>query len=906
MAPETHELGPCVWWVRNDLRIRDNPALRAVNGASLVDKRPFVAVYVFDPRSVGRGAVGAAAARFLLQSVLGLRDELAARGSKLIVCHGRPEDLLSRLPRRSEVKCQNEPCSVAGVHLEKLTASALLESGSKLRLDPGAAWLVHPHEWPYGAKSPIGAGENQQFPKTLGGVAKALGYTDINASAEQKHATVERRPCVPAPSCFSAPPVDLPLPGLLPQEMLADEAKVLQHFGFSAEDIATARSQQSLHGGERAARSLLDQPNAMVDSWKELSRYIATGCLSAREVYARAEGTAHIDLVARQLVAREFRKLHSEPEEVSCSVSEDACAEPVTKKQRTETQEEPRDIPKMSGPVVWWVRNDLRVQDNPVVRAVDGAALSDARPFVAVFVFDPRFLDRSPYGRVTDPEFKNSIATRKAITFSSRKTNALRARFWLDGVKRLGEELAARGSKLLVCYGKPEDVLAGLPNESEVKCQSEPVSIEQTDVEEFTAAALQKKGSKLRLDPGAMSLYHPDDLPFGVRERPENYSELGHALGWKDIWTSAKREDWAAPIRPCVPAPAVFPAPPHDLQLPGLIPPEVLVDETKTLQRLGYTDEEIKEAQAQPIPQGGEPAARAHLEAWAKEQHRVKAEGVPLTKAVYWDLPCAGQNGAGAAHDPFQWANLSTSNGWFRISHYMAIGCISAREIYSKAMETPCFAGAAHRLLWRDFHRLYAQKYHRQIAWQQGPAKVKRSWSQDPEVADAWKKGMTGVPYIDACQRELNKTGWHAYKGRKTTAHFLVHDLGMDWRIGAFHHEETLLDYDFAMNYGNWAVVAKIGNGGSSAWDGSRDVDAEHWDLRYKLRAEQENDPTGTYIRRWVPELRNVDDKHIHTPWTMTEDDMKVGGCVLGQDYPTSLVGALDIAGCTPSAPAGA
>jgi len=234
------------------------------------------------------------------------------------------------------------------------------------------------------------------------------------------------------------------------------------------------------------------------------------------------------------------------------------------------------------------------------------------------------------------------------------------------------------------------------------------------------------------------------------------------------------------------------------------------------------------------------------------------------------------------------------------MSHYLAVGCISARTIFHHAAETPNFCGAAHRLLWRDFHRLYTQTYGRRVAWLQGPAQVERPWSQDPELAEAWKKGRTGVPYVDACQRELQQTGWLAYKGRKTAAYFLVHDLGMDWRIGAFHDEETLLDYDFAMNYGNWAVVSKIGNGGADAWAGSREVDEEHWDLRWKLRAEQENDPTGSYVRRWVPELRNLTDKHIHTPWFMSEKEMEDCGCVLGRDYPVSVVGPLEIANCAP------
>eukprot|EP00927_Polykrikos_kofoidii_P086969 TRINITY_DN989_c0_g2_i1.p1 TRINITY_DN989_c0_g2~~TRINITY_DN989_c0_g2_i1.p1 ORF type:complete len:576 (-),score=75.93 TRINITY_DN989_c0_g2_i1:126-1853(-) len=562
---------------------------------------------------------------------------------------------------------------------------------------------------------------------------------------------------------------------------------------------------------------------------------------------------------------------------------------------------QPRSIPVSTGPCVWWARNDLRLHDNPVVRLVVGAALCDNRPFMGVFCFDPRFLDRSPYGRVTDPDFNKSISTRKAINFSSRKTGALRARFWVQSVLALREEMAARGSLLLICYGKPEDVLGCLPKGTEVKCQSEPVSIEQTDVEGFVEAALRKNGSKLRKDPGAMSLYHPHDLPFDVKERPECYSALGWALGWKDIWTSVEQHEGATPVRPCVPAPSVIPPLPSDWQLPGLIPEDVLVDESAILEHLGYTAEEVKQAQSQPIPRGGELAARRHLEEWVAEQDKDEATAsLGANHAVFWDLPCAGQSGPSKDHDPFQWVNLSTPHGGFRISHYMAVGCISAREIFHRAAETRNFPMVAHRLLWRDFHRLYAIKYHRRIAWLQGPARVERTWKQDPEIAEAWKKGLTGVPYIDACQRELQQTGWLAYKGRKTSAHFFVFDLWMDWRIGAFHDEETLLDYDFAMNYGNWAVVAKIGNGGGSAWDGSREFDNEYTELRWKLRAEQKNDPTGSYIRRWVPELRNVDAKHIHTPWLMSAEDMLSCGCVLGKDYPTSLVGALELEGCEP------
>lgn len=549
----------------------------------------------------------------------------------------------------------------------------------------------------------------------------------------------------------------------------------------------------------------------------------------------------------------------------------------------------------MEGPVVWWVRNDLRLHDNPVVRMAAGVALCDKRPFQPVFVFDPRFLDRSLYGRVTDPNFSKSITSRKPVPFSSRKTGTLRARFWLQCVRALGKELEKHGSSLLVCYGKPEDVLGSLPRETEVKCQMEPVSIEQTDVEQFVEAALLRGGSKLRRDHGAMNLYHPHDLPFGHKERPECYSALAKKLGWKSIWTSSEQIEGAAPIRPIVPCPSVFAEPPKDLKLHGLIPPEVLADETKTLLLLGYSEQEIAEAQALQVPQGGEPAARALLQEWMQtEDERAGRVGeLEPSKLVYWDLPCAGQSGPSAGYDPLQWANLATSHGWLRVSHYMAVGCISAREIFHTTKEMQCCTGVVHRLMWREFHRLYAMKHHRRIAWLQGPARVQRPWSQDPDVADAWKKGKTGVPYIDAIQRELVQTGWIAYKGRKTSAFFLVHDLGMDWRIGAFHDEEHLMDYDFAMNYGNWAVCAKIGNPDSIAQHG--ELDKDHYDLKQKLRAEQVNDPSGAYIRRWVPELKNVADEHIHTPWLMSVEQMELSGCVVGRDYPASLVGALDL-----------
>ena len=154
--------------------------------------------------------------------------------------------------------------------------------------------------------------------------------------------------------------------------------------------------------------------------------------------------------------------------------------EPVAKRLRlSEAEEKARVIPTSSGPCIWWARNDLRLQDNPVLRCVTGAALSDNRKFAAVFCFDPRFLDRSPYGRVTDPEFNKSISTRKPINFSSRKTNALRARFWTQCVVKLGEDFAI--DVLLIRAGTLWSMETKFQNLNPFQSRRNPNKVEQVE-----------------------------------------------------------------------------------------------------------------------------------------------------------------------------------------------------------------------------------------------------------------------------------------------------------------------------------------------------------------------------------------------------------------------------------------
>eukprot|EP00747_Dinoflagellata_sp_TGD_P209340 gnl/TRDRNA2_/TRDRNA2_82738_c1_seq2.p1 gnl/TRDRNA2_/TRDRNA2_82738_c1~~gnl/TRDRNA2_/TRDRNA2_82738_c1_seq2.p1 ORF type:complete len:239 (+),score=31.87 gnl/TRDRNA2_/TRDRNA2_82738_c1_seq2:138-854(+) len=226
-----------------------------------------------------------------------------------------------------------------------------------------------------------------------------------------------------------------------------------------------------------------------------------------------------------------------------------------------------------------------------------------------------------------------------------------------------------------------------------------------------------------------------------------------------------------------------------------------------------------------------------------------------------------------------------------QMSKYLACGCISPRDIYHTLVDSKhwALAGVVHRFMWREWHRLNAIKFHRRLFWLQGPGMRNLVWRHDPDgkISERWKMGQTGVPYIDACMRELNETGWLAYKGRKTVACFLVEDLWIDWRVGAFHFEEVLLDYDVAMNYGNWVFCARVDKNYQNLWQSH-----SHDSLRENLLTEAMNDPEAEYIQRWVPELRQIPTSKAHAPWTMTRSEMEQAGCIVGKDYPEPMVRA--------------
>jgi len=152
-------------------------------------------------------------------------------------------------------------------------------------------------------------------------------------------------------------------------------------------------------------------------------------------------------------------------------------------------------------------------------------------------------------------------------------------------------------------------------------------------------------------------------------------------------------------------------------------------------------------------------------------------------------------------------------------------------------------------------------------------------WREDPGALDAWRKGWTGYPFVDAGLRELWTTGWMHNRVRMVTASFLVKDLLIDWREGAKWFWDTLVDADLANNTFGWQWVAGCG------------ADAAPFFRIFNPVLQGEKfDPEGVYVRRWVPELRSLPDRWIQKPWEAPGHVLERAGVRLGASYPRPIV----------------
>ncbi|MFK0295057.1 cryptochrome/photolyase family protein [Streptomyces sp. NPDC090442] len=248
---------------------------------------------------------------------------------------------------------------------------------------------------------------------------------------------------------------------------------------------------------------------------------------------------------------------------------------------------------------------------------------------------------------------------------------------------------------------------------------------------------------------------------------------------------------------------------------------------------------------------GGEAAGRKRLTAWLRSG-----------AAEYADR-----------HDDL--AGDATS----RLSPHLHFGTLSPVELVHRARDRggPGAEAFVRQLAWRDFHHqvLAARPDASTTDYRTRHDHWRTAQSAADDIAD-WKAGRTGYPVVDAAMRQLRYEGWMHNRGRLLTASFLTKTLYVDWRVGARHFLDLLVDGDLANNQLNWQWVAGTG------------TDTRPNRVLNPLLQAKRYDPDGAYVRRWVPELAGLAAPAVHEPWRLPDDERA------GYDYPPPLVQLAD------------
>ena len=190
------------------------------------------------------------------------------------------------------------------------------------------------------------------------------------------------------------------------------------------------------------------------------------------------------------------------------------------------------------------------------------------------------------------------------------------------------------------------------------------------------------------------------------------------------------------------------------------------------------------------------------------------------------------------------------------LSAYIKFGCISIREVYWNVKEK---LGTSNSLLsqlfWREFYFYIAYYFPQVLKGKNYNEKYDEiKWNKSKSKFEKWCNGETGYPVVDAGMREMNETGYMHNRARLITSNFLNRMLGMDWREGERYFATTLTDYDPSVNNGNWQWIASTGT----------DPKPYFQRLFNPIIQSEKFDKQAEYIKKWIPELKDVPAKDIH------------------------------------------
>ena len=395
-----------------------------------------------------------------------------------------------------------------------------------------------------------------------------------------------------------------------------------------------------------------------------------------------------------------------------------------------------------------WFRNNLRVQDNTSLLE----ATKNSGKTIGLYCFDPRHFAETKYG------FK--------------KTDKFRARFLIETIQELKNNLEQKNISLLVYFDQPENVFESVIEKfqiSKVYSQKE-WTREENEVLKNLQGFENLTGLQW-LDYFDQFLFHPNDIPF------QDLNSL------PQVFTVFRKEcEKKVTVRKTcnIEAKSKENRIENETSIPGL-------------NELGFDNFEAHVNSAFPFS-GGENQAMKRI-----ENYFFETKNLSQYKQT--------RNG------------LIGENYSSKLSAWLANGSISARTIYWNVKEYEKINGANEdtywlifELIWRDYFKYISMKFGHKIFQLDGILNHKYNWKFNQKAFNEWISGNTKEPFVNANMIELAETGFMSNRGRQNVASFWAKELEQDWRIAAAYFESLLIDYDVHSNYGNWIYNAGVGN----------------------------------------------------------------------------------------------
>ncbi len=424
-----------------------------------------------------------------------------------------------------------------------------------------------------------------------------------------------------------------------------------------------------------------------------------------------------------------------------------------------------------------WFRNDLRVQDNNSLFQ----ACKSVGKTICVYFLDPRNFETNKYG------FK--------------KTEKYRAKFLLETLRDLKNNLAEKNISLLIIHDLPENGFPKLVSDysiSKVFLQKE-----WTKDEVRVNESVKNQVSNLEfIEVYDQFLFHPNDIPYqDFNKIPEVFTEF------------RKKCEKESKIRPCLEISAK--------QSDNIIE---TINTIPSLEDLGLESFKLDKNSAFPF-RGGENAALKRM-----ENYFFETENLSQYKKT--------RNG------------LIGESYSSKFSAWLANGSISARTIYweiqnyeREICKNEDTYWLVFELIWRDYFKYISLKHGEKIFKIDGILGKEYEWKSNEKALRQWINGNTREPFVNANMIELQRTGFMSNRGRQNVASYWAKEWEQDWRIAAAYFESMLIDYDVHSNYGNWMYNAGVGN--------------DPRDRKFNIKRQAEMyDGDGKYQKLWLnPDL---------------------------------------------------